>query len=244
MVTLTSCLGHTSHCLPPAPKASSPGISSLLWSQQISEPTTSATPGTSKRNALSSSHQFPRTETSRTHGWKPKASLHTHPTLLLPRDDDPLKFPFQYHITFPKTPVTLSLSLLLVQPIGKRDKKKRVRGSHSADPFPYHLRMPRCPPYCKSESLSVFRKSCLARSRISGSSLRVGGGRSGRARAAAAALRSQRCASFCPHTYCHMWSTGRPVGPGLFSPHFRDEKTTSEISYRVDSEPTGRWSLP
>lgn len=35
------------------------------------------------------------------------------------------------------------------------------------------------PPYCKSESLSVLRKSCLARSRISGSSLKAGRAKSG-----------------------------------------------------------------
>lgn len=42
---------------------------------------------------------------------------HTHPTLLLAGDGDPLKLPFQ-HITLPQAPVTLPLTLFLVEPAG------------------------------------------------------------------------------------------------------------------------------
>lgn len=84
-------------------------------------------------------------------------------------------------------------------------------------------------PHCKSESLSVFRKSCLARSRISGSSLEVRGKGSGKPRAVAAAARSQPVPA-AVHTLPQVVLAGRAVDPGLLAAHFRDEKAVPEVS--------------
>ena len=97
----------------------------------------------------------------------------THPTLLLSRDGHPLKLPLQHRVSLPQAPVTLPLTFLPVEPISGEDKggagSSRGTGPSPAAPVPL------CPPHWKSESLSVFRKSCLARSRMSGSSLEVRG---------------------------------------------------------------------
>lgn len=97
----------------------------------------------------------------------------THPTLLLTGDGHPLKLPLQHHIALPQAPVTLPLTLLLVEPASGEDKGG-AGSSRGTGPSPTAPASP-CPPHWKSESLSVFRKSCLARSRMSGSSLEARG---------------------------------------------------------------------
>lgn len=84
----------------------------------LSSPSTSDTPGTRRKMPSLAPASSPGQNSL-----EPKASLYTHPALLLPRDDDPLKFPFQYRIALPRTPVTLSLSLFLVEPMRKEDRR-------------------------------------------------------------------------------------------------------------------------
>lgn len=60
-------------------------------------------------------------------------------------------------------------------------------------------------PHCKSESLSVFRKSCLARSRISGSSLEVRGKGLVKQDQWLQQPGPSLCQLLCTH--CHRWSS-------------------------------------
>lgn len=53
------------------------------------------------------------------------------------------------------------------------------------------------PPHWRSESLSVFRKSCLARNRMSGSSLEVSGWVNSQAGGETPAPRFLRCTRCC-----------------------------------------------
>lgn len=104
------------------------------------------------------------------------AALRTHPALLLPGDADPLELPLQ-HIALPQAPVALPLTLLLVQPAGGGTGETLEPAAGRPQPRIPRVPAPLCPPHWRSKSLSVFRKSCLARSRMSGSSLEVRGER-------------------------------------------------------------------
>ena len=141
----------------------------------------------------------------------------THPTLLLPRDGDPLKFPLQHHISLPQAPVALPLTLLLVEPTSG-GYKGGAGDSSGIGPRPASP-APLCPPHWRSKSLSVFRKSCLARSRMSGSSLEVGGVR-GQAADEALAPRSlhctrcRACGVTCgPHRDVEHYAVGAALAP-------------------------------
>lgn len=197
------------------PEACTPETLRPLYAQQDGKLPTraSASPAIRKRNSPSSLYPHsPRLGSPA--GCKDRD---THPTLLLAGDGHPLKLPLQHHIALPQAPVTLPLTLLLVEPASGEDKggTGSGRGTGPSPEAPVSL----CPPHWKSESLSVFRKSCLARSRMSGSSLEARGEGRHTMRPVLLAgplhcLRCRACVVTCgPHRDEEPWATRAALAP-------------------------------